>query len=232
MDRRILVAGLALFVIVGAILWTPWATKQRTVTASTAVAPPLFGVTPAPLGPGQTACMKQVTLDPLSQVGQIGVATGGKPGPALAITASAPGYRATSRIPAGYTDSAAVHFTLTPPRKSVIGQLCIRNTGGHAMSLNATAEFRTMGRASLDINGVPQPYDAQLAFLSAKQQSYAGRIGATFGHAAEFTPGFLPRPVLMLLGLLALIGIPLGAIAALAIAARSDDETREPEHSA
>jgi hypothetical protein len=36
----------------------------------------------------------------------------------------------------------------------------------------------------------------------------------------------------MLLGLLALIGIPLGAIAALAIAARSDDETREPEHSA
>jgi hypothetical protein len=229
MDRRILAPGLALFVIVGAILWIPWATKQRTVTASTAVPPPLFGITPAPLRPGQTACMKQVTLDPSSQVGQIGVTTGGKPGPALAITASAPGYRATSQVPAGYTDSAAVHFSLTPPRKPVIGQLCIRNAGGRATSLNATAEFRTMGRATLEMNGVPQPYDAQLAFLSTKEQSYAGRIGATFKHAAEFTPGFLGRPVLILLGLLALIGIPLGSIAALAIAARSDEQAGEPE---
>ena len=227
MDRRILAAGLALFVIAGAILWIPWATEKRGVIASTAVAPPLFGVTPAPLKPGHTACMKQVTLDPLSQVGEIGVATGGKPGPLLAITASAPGYRATSRIPAGYTDSAAVHFTLAPPRRSVMGQLCIRNAGSRALSLNATAEFRTMGRASLFVDNVPQPYDAQLQFFAAKPKSYAARVGATFRHAAIFTPGFLPRPVLILLALLALIGIPLGAIAALAIAARHDEEAGE-----
>jgi hypothetical protein len=229
MDRRILAAGLALFVIAGAILWIPWATEKRGVVASTAVAPPLFGITPAPLAPGHTACLKQVTLDPLSQIGEIGVTTGGKPGPPLEITASGPGYRATSRVPAGYTDTAALHFPLTPPRRAVIGQLCIRNAGGRAMSLNATAEFRTMGRPTLFVDDVPQPYDAQLVFLAAKPKSYAERAGSTFRHAAIFTPGFLPRPVLMLLALLALIGIPLGAVAALAIAAKRDDEAGERE---
>jgi hypothetical protein len=228
MHRRVLAAGLGLFVIAAAILWIPWATEKRGVVASTAVSPPLFGITPAPLAPGHTACMNQVTLDPLTQIGEIGVTTGGKPGPPLEIAASAPGYRAISRVRAGYTDTAALQFTLTPPRRAVIGQLCIRNAGSRPMSLNATAEFRTMGRPTLLVDDVPQPYDAQLMFLAAKPTSYAERAGSTFRHAAIFTPGFLPPAVLALLALLALIGIPLGAVGALAIAAKRDEEAGEP----
>lgn len=229
MDKRILAGGLILFAIAAAILFVPWATEKRPVVASTAVPPALFGITPAPLKPGQKACMSQVTFDPQSQVGQIGVATGRKPGPPLAITASASGYHATARIGPGYTDTQALGFNLTPPSKAIIGELCIRNAGDRAISLNATTEFRTMGRPALQIDGVPAPYDAQLAFFSKQRKSYASRIGATFRHAAIFTPGFLSRTLLILVALLALIGIPLGSIAALAIAARADEEAGEPE---
>jgi hypothetical protein len=223
MDRRIFAGGLALFAIAAAVLFIPWSTEKRTVVASTQVPPALFGITPAPLKPGQNACMQQVTFDPLSQMGQIGVATGGKPGPPLAITATAPGYRATSQIAPGYTDAQALYFNLAPPRKPVMGQLCIRNAGKRAMSLNATAEFRTMGRPALFIDGVMAPYDAQLAFFSKQHTSYAARIGATLRHAAIFTPAFLAPWLIGLLALIAVIVIPLGTVGALAVAAREDE---------
>jgi hypothetical protein len=223
-SRRLWIA-LGALVAIAAVLWIPWATKQRTVVDSTPVPPALFSVTPAPLGPGQTACMQQVTLDSLSQVAEIGVATGGKPGPPLEVTASGPGgYRATTRIPPGYTDTPGLRFPLTPPKRALFGQICIRNAGRQAMSLNGTNEFRTTGRPTLVIDNVPQPFDAQLKLYGRKPASYLDRIGAIFDHAATFTPGFLPEPVLVLLALLALIGIPAGAFAALAIAARSDDD--------
>jgi hypothetical protein len=228
MPKRVFIAGLAAFAIIGAILWVPWGTEKRTLPSSTAVPPALFGITPAPLGAGQTACLEQVTMDKLSQVGQIGAQTGGKPGPRLSITATGPGYRATSKVDRGYTDDAAIQFALTPPPEALIGKLCIRNDGPGKLSLNGTNEFRTMGRPVLTIDGAPQPYDAQLAFYARQPASYLARAGATFRHAATFTPGFLPRSVIALLALLALVGIPAGTIGALALALRSDEQAAEP----
>jgi hypothetical protein len=223
MRRRPALIALAAFVVIAAILWVPWATTKRTVVASTPVPPALFGVTPAPLKPGQNACMSQVTLDPMSQVAEIGVNTSGKPGPPLDVVASGPGYRATARVPAGYTDTPALHFDMTPPRHALVGQICIRNAGHISMSLNGTTEFRTMGRPVLSIDKVQQPLDAQLKLYGRRQESYASQIGRIFDHAATFTPG-IPPGVLMLLCLLALVGIPAGTFAALAIAARDDDD--------
>src|SRR3954451_4114869 len=123
--RALLVWGCAL-AVVALVLWLPWATKERVVVAATPVPPPLFGITPAPLKGGSTACMQQVTFSPETQIVEIGVTTGGKPGPPLAITASAHGYRASARIGAGYQDDPAVRFPLRAPSGAVIGQLCIR----------------------------------------------------------------------------------------------------------
>lgn len=224
MRRRGVLIGIAAFLGLAAILWLPWATRKRPVVASTPVPPALFSITPAPLRPGQTACMMQVTLDPLSQVAEIGVTTNKKPGPPLDVVASGPGYRATTRVPGGYTDSPATYFDLKPPKKALIGQICIRNAGHTPMSLNGTNEFRTMGRPSLVIDKVLQPYDAQLKLYARKHQSYLSRIGAIFGHAAIFTPPFLSNTVLLLLALIAVVGIPAGAFCALALAVRADDD--------
>ncbi|HVI36134.1 MAG TPA: hypothetical protein VM684_07885 [Gaiellales bacterium] len=208
--------------IVAAALWLPWATKERVVVAATPVPPPLFGITPAPLKGGSTACMQQVTFSPETQIGEIGVATGGKPGPPLTITASAHGYHASARIGAGYQDDPAVRFPLLAPGGAVIGQLCIRNEGRSQISLNSTTEFRTQGRPSLLIDGTAQPMDPHLAFYSRVQQSYFSRAAEILGHAAVFTPPFLPKALLMFLALVALVGIPAAMILAFARAARDD----------
>jgi hypothetical protein len=222
MPRRALIAWGCALAVLGAVLWLPWATKERTVVAATPVPPPLFGITPAPLKGGSTACMQQVTFSPETQIGEIGVATGGKPGPPLAITASARDYRSTARVGPGYRDDPSLRFQLAAPGGPVIGRLCIRNEGHRAISLNATNEFRTMGRPQLVVDGQPQPIDPHLAFYSRVEQSYLSRVGEIFTHAAVFTPAFLSKVVLMLLALLALAGIPLLVIAAFARAARDD----------
>jgi hypothetical protein len=231
MDRRVIAAAAALFVIAGAVMWIPWATEDRGVIASTPVPPPLFSITPANLKGGSQACLDQVTFDPNTQVGEIGANSGGKPGPELSIRATAPSYLAMSRIPAGWTDNEGMRFDLEPPRRPVIGELCIRNTGKRTISLNGTNEFRTMGRPRLFIDGQPQDMDTQLKFYARKPRSYASRAGEIFGHATTFAPDFLPKGVLMAIGLLGLIGIPAGIFGALAIAAREDDEDT-PEASA
>src|SRR3954452_13957150 len=129
MRRRTVLVAIGAFVALAAILWLPWATKKRPVVASTPVPPALFSVTPAPLKPGQRACMVQVTLDPLSQVAEIGVNAGKKPGPPLDVVASGPGYRATTHVAGGYSDTPALRFVVAPPKHALIGQICIRNVG-------------------------------------------------------------------------------------------------------
>jgi hypothetical protein len=230
MAKRVLIGSLGAFLLLGAILWIPWATEKRGYIASTPVPPPLFGVTPATLGPGQNACLTQVTLDAHSQIGQIGASTPrNKPGPPLQVTASAPGYYASTRISGGYSETAALQFRLTPPAKPLLATVCVTNEGKEAMSLHGTGEFRTMGRPRLLIDGVEQPFDAQLAFYAAKPKSYAARAGAIFRHAAIFTPPWLPAALIALLGLLALVAVPLGVLRAFAIAASDEEPARREQ---
>ena len=222
MAKRAVLIGLGLYALAAAILWIPWATQERVITAATPVPPPMFAISPAPLKGGSTACLDQVTFDPRTRIGEIGLTTGGKPGPPLDITASAPGYRATAKIAAGYRDDPAARFTIDAPPGPVLGTLCIRNAGRTTVSLNGTNEFRTMGRPALAIDNVHQPLDAKLVFYDSVQVSYAARVGEILSHASIFTPGFLSKTVLILIALLALIGIPLAVAMALAIAARED----------
>jgi hypothetical protein len=222
MRSRVVLGALAAFAVLAAILWIPWATDKRPIIASTPVPPPVFGVTPAAVPAGATACMTNVTFYERTQIAEIGVTTKGR-GPALDITASASGYRSTARVPGGYTSNPALRFTLTPPGKPVLGRLCIRNTGRSAISLNGTEELSTMGRPSLVINGAAQPMDAKLVFYDKRRVSYASRLSEIFRHAALFTPPFLSAAVLILLGLIALVGIPVAMAKALAVAWSEDD---------
>lgn len=214
--------ALAAFALVAAILWIPWAVKERVVVSSP-VPPPLFSISPAPVKAGSTACLQEVTFTPDTEIGEIGVATGGKPGPQLDITARARGYRAGAKIAGGYGNDSSARFTLAAPPGAVIGELCIHNAGKTTVNLDGTNEFRTMGRPTLVIDGVNQPIDAKLVFYGRVRSSYISRAGDILGHAAIFTPGFFSKAVLILLALLAVAGIPLAIAFALALAAREDE---------
>src|SRR4051795_7611837 len=208
MARRRMLGPLAVFAVIAAILWIPWATKERVVIAPTPVAAPLFGITPIPLKGGATACQQNVTFDPQTQIAEIGVMTPGRPGPPLAVTARATGYHVTATVPGGYRDDPALRFTIAAPPGPVIGTLCMKNSGRAPISLDGTGEFRTMGRPSLTIDGVAEPTDAKLVFYAKVRSSYLSRAGQIFGHAANFTPAFFSKAVLIVIALLGLVGIP------------------------
>src|SRR3954452_10080707 len=128
MAERTALIGFGVFAVIAAILWIPSATKERVVIGSTRVPPSLFSITPAPIKPGGTACLTNVTFSPATEIGEIGLATGKKPGPPLETTATPPhGSLATARIAGGYPDDPSARFTLHPPPRSEIGTLCIRN---------------------------------------------------------------------------------------------------------
>jgi len=210
MRSRVVLGALAAFVVLAAILWIPWATEDRVIVASTPGPPPAFGIAPAPVK--------------ATEIGEIGVTSTKGGGSPLAITASAPGYRATAKVPGGYDPDGAIRFDIKPPSRSVLGQLCIRNAGRRTVNLVATNELRTMGRPSLVIDGTVQPIDAKLLFYDRVRLSYASRIGEILGHAANLTPGFMSKGVLFLFALLALAGMPVAMALALARAVSEDEE--------
>ena len=226
-SRRVMLIALTATAVVAAALWIPWATKARTVIASTPVPPPLNNYTPAPLKGGQTGCMQTVTFSPATQVGEIALVTRGAAGrgPQLDITAKAPGYRAATEIGAGWVTDDTVRFNLATPLKPVIGDLCIHNTGKQTIVLNSTTEFRTMGRPQLVIAGQVQPADPKLIFYRRGKASYLSRTGEILRHAATFTAPLFSRWVLGLLALAALIGMPLAIAFALRGAFDADSET-------
>ncbi|MEA2492469.1 MAG: hypothetical protein QOJ29_380 [Thermoleophilaceae bacterium] len=215
--------ALALAVAAAASLWLPWALQKRPVIAATPVPRALFTVTPVPLNAGQTACWSNVTFTPETQSGEIGLQTGGRPGPKLSITARGPGYRANSFIPAGYRDVPYARFPLMPPRHPSVGELCLRNTGTSSTNLAGTNEPRAVGRPGFVIDGVAPAAHASLVFWERDRSSYASRADEIFGRAATFTPGFFSKAILMAIAALALIGIPLGIAIALWHATRADD---------
>src|SRR3954453_12959198 len=224
MANRWTLAALAVFAVIAAVLWILSATEDCSVIAPTPVPGPLFGSTPIPVKGGATACQQNVTFNSQTQIAEIGVTTGGKPGPALAIKADAPGYHVRSAGPGGYHDEPALRFDLAAPPRPVIGTLCMKNTGRAPISLSGTGEFRTMGRPSLVIDGTRVPIDAKLVFYAKRRSSYLSRVGQIFSHAATFTPAFFSQAVLIVLALLALWGIPVAMAAAYTAAVEADRE--------
>src|SRR3954471_10767345 len=94
----VLIAAVAMAVIAAFVLVEPWLTKEREVAASVVQPSPLFSTPVVPVKGGRVACITEATITPRSGVARIRVGTRRKAAVPLAMTASAPGYRATSRI--------------------------------------------------------------------------------------------------------------------------------------
>lgn len=198
---------IALLVLAGFAVFRfePFLTKDRQVVASSPSPPPIYGMTPVAL-PGQaTACLDQMPYDTHSQVFQLSVVKAPKSSPALDITFKAKGYRDRVRIPGGYREGV-IEVDVRPPKRSLLGTMCMRNTGAKPVEFQGSTEGRTQSRPNLKVNGAPVAIRLANSFRERGPANLISRTGAIVDHSATFKP--LPLWLVWPLGLLALIGIP------------------------
>ena len=208
MSRRFVVF-LVVFTVVAAVFFGPFLVRNRFLVANTPVPPPGTSVTPVVLEPGSRACAEQVTFDERGDLVQLVPLQEGRPGPPLALTLDAPGYRARATVPGGYRGNAPVRVRIDPPAKAVIGTLCVRNSGRATTQLVGTNEFRTGGRSAVKLDGQPIPTDFALAFYESEPGRVALILPRIVQRAAQ-NHGALVGPWLVWPLLIAfVIGIPL-----------------------
>lgn len=230
MARRPATLALALFAAVialgaGAKL-IPALLDDTTATSSTPVRRELAGDYVFALASMQRACLDAVPFDRDSAVAQIGVRRVRSPGAALAVTATAPGYRAAARIRlaphATRVYRPEVSIPLTPPEGSVVGSLCLQNAGPGAVELIGTTDPRALTRTAASLDGVPQRAAFSVRLLDDEQRSLLARTPDFVARAAALSP-FGPWLFWALIPLVAL-GMPLLVGNALRLALRDPDD--------
>lgn len=209
-----LAAAVALLAVAAVDLFVPYLTRERTVVSGVPVPTPFSFQAPVELGTGQRLCMGEVAFDTDSEVAEFTAISEGV-GPALGISAEAPGYQASATVPGGYGAPRTLHAELNPPQRSVLGNFCVQNRGERSVTLLGTSEARTASRPLARIDGREIPADLSLRFLADERSSVADRLGSMIDRISAFKPPILEKPVLWLLLGLLVIGLPGGALYAI-----------------
>jgi hypothetical protein len=213
----LLIAGLAWFV--------PYFTREREAVSGVPVPPPFFVQESVNLKPRSEACLSEVAMDTDADFAELNVLAGKRAGARLAVAFEGRGYRETATVPAGYRPPTAVRAPLDPPDRSVIGTLCIRNTGERRVALLGTSDPRTVvARPTTQVDGQEVVTDVSVRFVSADSGSVLERLGELMTRVASFKPGVFGAPALLWLMLvLVAVGIPTAASYALLSSFRGSD---------
>ena len=218
----------AVYCVLAALMIAPWATEEREVVESTPAHTPLYQRVEVPLDPGKEVCVDPVTVTSRADRLRFGVLTGARPGPPLAVTASAPGYRAEARVDGGYVDALALDADIAPPPRDVHATVCFRNDGDRPAGLVGTTDARILSRADPVVDGQRlSTTEVSLQVMRRERASYASRTGDVFAHAANVAPGFAGNWLFALLALAVVLGVPYGALSALQAAAQAEDREQE-----
>ena len=229
--RKGLFAGtLALFAV-----WFVWKTVPflRTERPATYATPTVQPTEPATLAPivvkgGKTVCTDQIPLGPDARYVQFTLTGASKfPASPITIVASAPGYRAVARLPAGTPGDVLQTVRLQPaPRPVEDGTLCLTNEGRHQVAFYGINPGRGSSPSTTTVDGKPIPQELSLTLLTSPSQALGARLGTLASHIAAFRP--LTGWQVFLLGLLAVLGVPVAVAFALARAAAQDDAVDGP----
>jgi hypothetical protein len=213
---RILAAlGAALGLLIACLAWfIPYLTREREDVTGVPVPPPFFTEERVGLDPGSEACLSEVAFDTHAEIVELTALAGGRPRPPLAVLARGPEYRETSVVEGGYTTPSALHARIDPPKRSVIGTLCIENRGKRRVALLGTTDARTVvARATMRIDGEEVVPEITVRLLAADGGSVLDRAGQLVERAAAFKPGAFGAPVfLWIVLLLVAVGVPAGAV--------------------
>ena len=224
--RTFAALGVGLGLLIACLAWfVPYLTRERAAVSGVPVPPPFFAQSEVNLKPGSEACLSEVAVDTDADFAELTALAGKRPGTRLLVAFEGQGYRETATVPDGYTPPAVVLVPLDPPDRSVVGTLCIRNTGARRVALLGTSDVRTVvARPTTQVDGVEVVTDVSVRFLSADSGSVFERLGEMLTRLASFNPGVFGAPALLwLLLVLVAIGIPTAAIYAVLSSFRGSD---------
>ena len=218
-------AMLAVLLAAGLYWFKPATTNDRAMRTGTPVPVARGEAVPVRLPAGERACLSEVGLTARTGLVVVNVATRGRRPSPLTLSAGAPGYRASARVPA-YEDGKDVAVPLAAPGSDVVAELCVENGGERSVWLRGTTEPLTMTRSVTTVDGEPQSADVSVTLLKARPASLADEGGELLGVATTWKPGFVWEPLLWLLVALVLVGVPLGV--AWAFGPAAERPAREP----
>jgi hypothetical protein len=224
--RTLAVLGAGLVLLIAFFAWfLPYLTRERENVAGVPVPPPLIAQTPVQMVPGSEACLSEVAFDPEAELVELSALTAPRPRPPLQIVAEAPGYRETATAPGGYEPLTALYAPIDPPKRSVVGTLCIRNRGKRRIDLLGTTDPRTaVGRPVTSIDGEDIAGDITVRLLSTHPGSVLERLGQLVDRIAAFKPGLFGTPVFLWMVLLfTVIGVPAAALYSISSSFRNSD---------
>lgn len=219
--------GCAAFVVVlvlgGLVGWRPWLTAERPQITATPGLAGLFSRVTVPVRAGATACVAPVAFDPASRRAQLLVLARRRSGPApdLLVVATAAGYRAAARV-AGYARGAdaSVSAPITPPARALEGRLCVTPAGGR-IELVGTNEPRSLTDAQVTVDGRPVGgIGVAVTLTTGARSTFAGHLGTVADRASALTGGLVASWLAWLLLVVGTLALPLGTLAALALALR------------
>jgi hypothetical protein len=218
-----LAAALLVLAVAAVAVFVPYLTRDREAVAGVPVPPPFSVQENIPLRPGEEVCLDSVAIDASAEIAEFGVASETKSGQPLRVSATAPGYRSSSRVSGGYASPMTLRVPLEPPSQSLLAEFCVANRGKRKVDLLAAHEPRTASRPVASVDGQVVAPDMALRFLEDGSGNVVDRIGSLVDRMAAFHPPVLEKPVLWLVLALLVLALPAGAIYAVVASFSAED---------
>jgi hypothetical protein len=211
--RRAALAGGGLVLLIGLVaVLIPSLTRDRASLTTTPQPPPLDAVTLIELRAGAEACLDRATIDQDAERAIVRVGTYGRPASPLQLTIDGPALHEVADIPPTYADSVPVSVPVEPPRASLLARVCLRNQGDRRVALFGAADRSS--RSTTRVNGKQVTGNFEVAFAETEPRSLAARLPDVVDRLQGFRPD---APWLVwLLGVLFVVGVPAGAVWAVA----------------
>jgi hypothetical protein len=223
--RTFAALGAGLGLLIACVAWfIPYLTRDREDVSGVPVPPPYFAEERVGLNRGSEACLFEVAFDSDAEIVELTALAARRPSPRLAVVAAGPGYRQTAIIEGGYKPPSALRARISPPRRSLIGTLCIANRGKRRVALLGTTDVRTViARAEMRVDGVEVVPDISVRFLSGDSGSVLERADKLVDRAAAFKPSLFGPVFIWLVVLLVALGVPAAAVYSMLSSFRDSD---------
>jgi hypothetical protein len=230
MRKSLLVAALGIFAVWFLVKGLPFLLHDRPAIWQTPTSTPQTAadLLPVTATPGGQLCVDGMPWAPQARYVQVTLLPGvHRTAPAVDVVASAPGYRATGRIPAGLRQNAKAYVKIAPAPREVNGTLCLVNRGARPLAFyGVPRNGRLPAPVKVTLDGVPfADRQVSVTLLTNPSQPILGRLGDILDHVAAFRP--LAAWEVWLLALALVLGTPVAVAVALARAGALDDDESE-----